>query len=476
VNPRAILMNFASMASLRLGVAGLTFALFWLLSHRLSAPQLGGFSLLMNIFFIAQALPLLGMNVSLMRRIAAHPQDAASETSSAFYFTLPITALIGLGLAIAGRWYVDEGLLWAFGLVGLSIVPTGWTVVAECVLVGREQMHWIAYVNLLEAFGRLVGGWVAVSSGYGLTGIFVVFLTLRIAAALAYLLSRQLPAPQWRLVPSNMMKLYRQEIPTFLAIAVITVLCTRADVLLVAKLFSLQDAGIYAAAARLSDAALMVPTMAAVVIFPTQARLFESDRAAFARFLEEAVRWCLVVGFAFALLVVALSPAIIHLIYAPRLASAAGILQILIMGAALMVIDQLLSTTMLAGRAQQADLRSMSMGLAALLTLFLVFGHFFGLTGCAIAIPTALLIRVSYRLYWAQRLFSSRVLWLALRILACAGTAVAVFVLRLTSGVTMDLALALLSYAFVLWVTGSVRATHWRELRHIFWQRRSQHT
>jgi O-antigen/teichoic acid export membrane protein len=240
---------------------------------------------------------------------------------------------------------------------------------------------------------------------------------------------------------------------------------------LVAKILSLRDAGIYAAAARLSDAALMIPTIAAVVMFPTQARLFESDRAAFGRFLEGAVRWLLIVGFGMALLVIAISPFIIHVIYAPRLAAAAPILQILILGTTVMVVDQVLSTTMIAAHAQTADLRSMSVGLLVLVTLFLVFTHFYGLTGAAMAAPTALLVRVLYRLHWAQRLFSSPIVWLSLRIVVSASIAVSVFFLRVTGGVSTDLVLALLSYGFVLWATRSVRATHWQALRHLLLQK-----
>ena len=104
------------------------------------------------------------------------------------------------------------------------------------------------------------------------------------------------------------------------------------------------------------DAAVMVPTMAAIVLLPTQSRLFESDRAAFLRLFERAVRWYLIAGFAAALAVVALAPFIVHLIYAPNLAQAASILQILILGASLMVVDQMLSTTQIAAKAQRADL------------------------------------------------------------------------------------------------------------------------
>ncbi len=460
-----LLLNLASMASLRLGSALLVFALFWYLSHHMLPSQLGGFSLLMNLFYLFQSLLLLGLNMPLMRRIAALPEVAAVESSNSCFFALPVAALIGVGLALTGHFYSGDGLVWPFALLGLSMLPTAWTVVAECVLIGQEQMYGVACVNLLEAMARLVGSVAIISAGFGLTGVFVLFTALRFGAAAAYLFNRHVPAPKWRLVAARTIESYRREVPTYLAIAVVTGLCARIDILLVSKLLSLHDAGIYAAAVRLSDAALMLPTTAAVVIFPTQARMFETNRAGFENLMSGAVRWYLIAGFAAALLVVTLAPFIVHVLYAPALAEAAPVLQILILGAAMMVMDQLLSTTMMAARAQQADLRSMTFGLGVLVSLIIVLAHFFGLSGAAMASPAALLVRVLYRLRWAQHLFSKPLVWAALRVLAAAAAAVAVLYFGAASGRTLDLIAAYAAYGFLLWATRSLQAADWQVLR-----------
>ena len=460
-----LLLNLASMASLRLGSAVLVFALFWYLSHHLAPSQLGGFSLLMNLFFLFQSLLLLGLNMPLMRRIAADPDVAAVESSNSFFFALPVAAIIGAGLGLAGHIYSGDGLVWPFALLGLSMLPTAWTVVAECVLIGREQMYGVACVNLLEAMARLVGAVAVIIGGFGVTGVLVVFTALRFAAAAAYLFNRHVPAPMWRMVAAGVLESYRREVPTYLAIAVVTGLCVRVDILLVSKLLSLHDAGIYAAAVRLSDAALMLPTTAAVVIFPTQARMFETNRAGFVNLMSGAVRWYLIMGFAAALLVVTLSPFIVHLLYAPALSEAAPVLQILILGAAMMVMDQLLSTTMMAARAQQADLRSMTFGLGVLVTLIVVLTHFFGLLGAAMASPAALLVRVLYRLNWAQHLFSRPLVWAALRVLAAAAAAVAVLYFGAASGRALDLIGAYAAYGILLWATRSLHGADWQVLR-----------
>jgi O-antigen/teichoic acid export membrane protein len=470
---RVLLTNFASMASLRVGLAGLTFGLFWILSHHLSTMQLGGFSLLMNCFFMTQTLPLLGMNMPVIRRIASDPSTSAAAASSSYFFALPVAVLLGIGLAAAGFWYRTDGLAIPFALLGASMLPTAWIVVAECVLIGKERMLGIAYVNLFEALGRLLGAWAVVHWNYGLTGVFMVFTGMRCAAAIVYLCNPHLTLPRSRHRQEGALLALLREVPTYLAISLVTALCTRIDIILLSKLLSLRDAGIYAAAARLSDAALMVPTMAAVVIFPTQSRLFESSPQAFARFLEQAVRWCLIGGFAAALIVIAMAPSVIRWIYTPNLASAAPILRILILGATVMVVDQLLSTTMMAARAQHTDLKSMTLGLFVLAALLVVLTHFYGLAGAAAAPPVAVVVRVIYRLNWAQQQLKARFVELAARVFIAAGLAVAVLLWQFTGSEGLDVALAFATYASLLWITGSVRAADWYSLRQMIGQRRA---
>jgi O-antigen/teichoic acid export membrane protein len=468
-----LLTNFASMASLRVGLAGLTFGLFWILSHRLSTMQLGGFSLLMNCFFMTQTLPLLGMNMPLIRRVASEPSASAETLSGSFFFALPVAVLLGIGLTATGFWYSTDGLSIPFALLGASMLPTAWIVVAECALIGKERMIGIAYVNLFEAFGRMLGAWAVVHWNFGLSGVFVVFTAMRCAAAIIYICNPHLSLPRWRQVQHGALRALLGEAPTYLAISLVTALCARIDIILLSKLLSLRDAGVYAAAARLSDAALMVPTMAAVVIFPTQSRLFETNPQAFSRFLEQAVRWCLIGGFAAALIVIAMAPLVVRWLYTPSLAPAAPILRILILGATVMVVDQLLSTTMMAARAQGTDLKSMTLGLMVLAALLVVLTHFYGLAGAAAAPPVAVLVRVIYRLTWAQHALHARFVELAARVLIAAGLAVAVLLWQFTGTEGVDVALALATYAALLWATGSVRAADWESLRQMIGQRRA---
>jgi len=61
MSARALVQRFLSVTVMRVGIAMLNFGLFWVMSHRLGVSALGGFAWAMNLFFLLQALPLLGL-------------------------------------------------------------------------------------------------------------------------------------------------------------------------------------------------------------------------------------------------------------------------------------------------------------------------------------------------------------------------------------------------------------------------------
>jgi O-antigen/teichoic acid export membrane protein len=91
-------------------------------------------------------------------------------------------------------------------------------------------------------------------------------------------------------------------------------------------------------------------------------------------------------------------------------------------------MDQLLSATMLAARAQAHDLRAMTVGLVTLLALLWALGLWLGPVGAAWAVVAGLALRLVWRLMWAQgELALPGLLNQALRAAIAAAAGVAVF-------------------------------------------------
>jgi O-antigen/teichoic acid export membrane protein len=281
------------------------------------------------------------------------------------------------------------------------MLPTGWVVVAEAALIGRERLPVLTTVNLLENAWRVGGAAMSLWQGWGLVGVFAFFLAGRLLAALGYGLSGELPMPRLSHMKVQGLRRYLGMVPTYLGIGLVSAACSRIDVLLLSKLRGLEDVAVYAAAGKLYEASLMVSTMALMIVYPVLARLFASDRAAFAATLARSLRW----GWLAAPLVMvgmALAPWLVHTLYAPHLWASVPVLQALLLGSWLMAIDQLLSSTMLAAHAQKHDLRAMVVGLVTLSLALAALSRTLGPVGAAWAVVAGLSLRVLWRLRWAQ--------------------------------------------------------------------------
>jgi O-antigen/teichoic acid export membrane protein len=312
-----------SAMGLRIGMTALNYGLFWLLSHRLPGEQLGAYSVLMNVFLLVQLLPLLGLNVPLVRRVAADHACAACEMSNAVAFSLPVGLMISVLVVAFGWASFGPELHVPILLVAAVLWPTAWTLVAESTLLGMERMIDIVHVQILEVVLRVLGAWSAIQAGWGLDGVFAALLTLRWVSAVLYLRLPGLPRPQRRLVSREFWWRNLHEMPVFLGIAVLAAFSQRLDVIVLSHVRPLAEVAVYAAAARLYDASLMLPTVAAMVMMPTLSRLYSTEPGQFRQLLQRGLHLSLAGGMLVALAVAALAEPLVAWLYQASLGGAA---------------------------------------------------------------------------------------------------------------------------------------------------------
>lgn len=458
MKPGSLSHALGSAMGARIGMAVLNYGLFWMLSHRLGTSALGGYSLLMNVFYMSAMMPLLGLSTALTRRAATEREHVGREMSNALVFAAPVGIVITLLIASVGSASYGAELRTPFVLLALALLPTTWSLVSESTLLGLERVADIARVQFAETILRTGFALLAVSLGYGLSGVFAVFLALRCAVAIAYRFHPLLPHFDRREVSGALQRRNWREVPVFLGIGLLAAVSGRIDIIALSRMAGLHEAGVYAAASRLYDASLMLPTIAALSVMPTLARLFASDRAYFQGVLVLAMRLSLGAGFVVALAVAALAQPIIHLLYRPEMAPAAPVLRWLIFCAVLMTLDQILSSTMMAAKAQAHDLGALTLSVALLVVGMLVLVPRLGATGAAMAVALAICGRVGYRVRWVVRLLELKHLLRDLgRVLLAAAVGIAVLVVALPAGAFAAFAGSLAAYLLVLVVSGALQ-------------------
>ncbi|MBS0342917.1 MAG: polysaccharide biosynthesis C-terminal domain-containing protein [Proteobacteria bacterium] len=409
--PRIVHSIVSAMGG-RLATAALNYGLFWVLARKMDAGALGAFSLLTSVFLILSQMSMLGLSVALVRRAAVSVGDLPAEVSNALAFAAPISVALMLGVGACGHLSRHEEFVPAYWLVGLSLLPSAWILVAECTLLGRERVRDVTRVNFVESLFRTILSIAIVHLGHGLDGVFLAFLAGRCLSAVIYVFHPSIPVPRLGQWSAALQRRNWNEVPVFLGIAVVAALVTRLDVIVLYQTRDLRDVAIYAAASRLYDAAQMLPSVAALVIMPVLARQYVDAPERIPGTLSLTLRAGLTAGLGLTVPAAAFARPVIGLLYRPDMAGAADVLVWLTLAAAVMTIDVVLSSTMQAVRAQEDDLRALTVGLVALAVALVMLVPKFGPSGAALAINIGLTARVVMRLRWARRTLSLPSPWL----------------------------------------------------------------
>jgi O-antigen/teichoic acid export membrane protein len=382
--------RLASVASMRLATALLSLSLFWYLARVRGASELGEFALLLGIYAFFQQMPLLGLHLLLVKDIAADAATGAHHLANGLAFAGAASLVLCAGIGLAGTWLYADALAAPIWLVAFTLLPTAVVVVAETYLVARQNVQLYAGVNIAETALRVIASVVALRAGYGLVALTAIFLCGRILAAGAYLaLSDVARLARAGRVTAAALREYLLAAPILLGILLLTSTLARFDILLLSALAPARDVGLYSAAYKFYEVALFVPSIIAVVLFPS---LAASQREHPERF-ESSVGQCLWVlvlaGAPCAIALAAAAPLLVGAAFGNEYEVAAPVLQILAGCAVLVALDQVLAIVLLVHGRQDLDLAVLAVAAAFYVVALAVLIPPWGYVGAAIATALA---------------------------------------------------------------------------------------
>lgn len=446
------------MSAMRLGSAVLSFAVFWYLARTSGASFVGAYAFLLGVYAFLQQLPLLGLHLAAVRDVAANADDAPKVVANLGSLGVVTAVMLGLACYFVGIGFYPPEMHLSFALLGGSMLPTAWVNLAECILIGRQNMRIVALVNLGEAALRSLVSAVAVFNGGGLGILFLIFLVGRIGAAIAY--QRSPPVPRWQrhLVDWPRLRAHLCETPVFLGIMVFSAALSRLDLFFLSKLGSFADVGIYAVAAKIYDAALMAPAVITSVLYPAFSQAANRELAELAGLSRTATFWVFVLALPCAIAVALVAQPMINLIFGASYEKSAEVLQILMGGVVLMALNQLLTLVLLARHRQNLDFQTLLISTVCNALLLGALIPPLGVTGAAWAVLAAMLVQLCVR-YGLVRHFEFEpgfgTLWRPV-LAAVAMVMVALEALHLHPAIMLLLALA--TYFITLFAVGGIRA------------------
>lgn len=412
-----LIRNLMSMGTMRIVSALLTMGLLVGCARMWGIIELGNLALLTTIFLFCQLLPLLGLHLHLIREVSAKPELVVPYGATGVALALVVSLVLCVGLGVGGGLlYKDQTALHVpLWLIGFSLLPTAFVVVMEALLMAQQHMNVVAKFNIVENVGRTAIALLLVLTGYGLDAVFTVFLGARVLVALCYLRLKDNPI-ELRLssVSTTVLLDFIGRVPVFFSIIVCSTLVSRLDVLLLSKLASPLELGLYASPAKLYEVGLMVPQIVMVVIFPHLSQQFAQSSDKLIQTMALLMKYCVLLAWPLLVLAALMAPFVLQL-FGTAAAQGSSVMALLMLALAGAGVNQLLAIGMLVINRPDLDLKSLSVGAVLTGVGLLVLIPLYGSKGAALTVLIMSWTSPLIRLAWLTNVLPLARIWSVLR-------------------------------------------------------------
>ena len=385
---RRILGNAVSILTSDVVNRGTTFLLYALVARHMGAFEFGQFSLALTLFYTFQVVAVAGLKTLIVREVARDraKTDAYLINGSAVVVASCLLSIASLLLFVRLMGYARETASLIL-LLSLGLLPFALSAVCEAVFQAWEKMRLIAWGNAPASLAKAGLAFLALSRGCGLYQLIVLILLTHAAIACVEwrLMLRHITRPRANLDLGFSLGMIRST-ATFLGIDATIALWSSLQILLLARLASETEVGIYSAAAQLLVPVGLIFQSVERTLFPVMCRRFAPGCRDLKQVSEYALAFLLALALPISVGVFALADPALLLLYGKKEFLAAGpVLRILAWGIALKALTHVLGQALLAGRRERVTLRIVAVNALVSLGLGLLLIGRFGPVGAALA-------------------------------------------------------------------------------------------
>ncbi len=378
-----ILVNIGSVLVTRALSPIVRMGLLVVLSRVLGTQGLGEYQIILTYFAIFEAIPTLGLRRLVTRENAKDPAVAFAYLLHGGLLGLAVSVVLIGVMQTASAGYsevVRQGMF----LISFALFPAMLLVLCEALLVAFRRVTYIALAMLVEnALLVLCGCWL-LWHGFGLVAVVAAMLGLRVLTASVGigLVWRLCPVIAWRLDRSFLCGLLKQA-PVFFGTVLASNLFWRLDIIMLSRMRSPEEVGLYAAAMRIIVLCQEVPKSILLNLLPPLAALFPESMAAFRELIERTAKYLLIYAFPVALGALVLAPDIVEMIFGQAFESSTPILRVLAVSLLPFGLMKLFGNVLVAAHYQWVDFATIAVGVMLNLGLNAFFIPAYGAIGAA---------------------------------------------------------------------------------------------
>lgn len=342
----------------------------------LSVEDMGKYSFIRSYFSIFMVIASFGLQRPLIRDIAKNKKSVGIYFfNSALLGLVSSIGMIGLAGVIVNLANYSADVRTGIYIISFSLLATTLNEYCQAVFAAFEKFGQNTIIILASSVVRTVAAILFLISGYGLIALISVILAVNFLELLLKLIvvKKMIGTIPMKLEPVFQKNLIRM-IPTFTLISVLSVIYWRIDILMLSKMTTMVEIGIYAAAYRLMETCKGLPLSIARAMFPGLSQMCGSDAARAKEMTGKIFKWTALMIIPLATGTSMLSGEIISFFYKTKFIAAVPVLQILIWTIVPYGFAMILANLLVASNLQRYDLRVnlVALGVNVILNYFFI--------------------------------------------------------------------------------------------------------
>ena len=473
-----VLKNTGYLALAETAKPALSFLLILVISRMLGREGVGSYTIILTFTGLFELIGTLGLGQMIVRGIASDPSKLSYYVSGAVGVALLASALV-FPIILTVLHFLNYPPEIAFGIRLLT-----WTLLlsilqqyAIAICEGLQNMRLRAALSVADTAGRLIMGVLMVIRGHGVVGIIEGMVIVRgMTTLMAFVaLSRHTGLSlDYGVMFRSSAGLARAGLP-FLLMTIANSVFWSVNTLMLSKLSSVENVGIYNVASRITDVVKNFLYSYQIALLPMMSASFVLSRRQFRQDCNTSIKYLALITVPMATGISVLASRIIPLVFGHSFDPAIQVLQVLAWTVCVFSIVLVFARTLIASHNQMMDLYCNVAALVVNVALGWVLIHSYGPLGAAIATLVSLAVfGILEYCCVASKLFKAEVIVP----LARAGVASAAmgFVLARLKGLPLlvDIPAGTIIYLAVLVATGTFSRTEIQAARVLvsgFWSR-----
>lgn len=399
---RRLTANFLALAFSEFFSKAMQLVIFIYLARILGKESFGVFSFGLAFGLLAAIIADFGLSSLIVRELSRSRKEAEKYLSNAvaIKIALSLITVVLSYLLLNAMGYGSQEKTVAYVMLAFAILQT-YTDIYCSIFKAFERMHYEASIKILRML--MLSGIVFLalngsSSLVTLSSSFLLAEIIVLAAAIILVYSKFVKI-SLNFDALLLKKLLNEGLFFFLSIA-FAGLFLYIDVIMLSKLGSASDVGVYAAASNIILALLAIPMMYGSAIYPVISRLHINSKESLRFVYERSFKYMIIIGVAVSAGIFAISDKIISIFYGKEYLASAIVLPIIAWQLCLRFPNTISGVTLSSTDKQRSKVLSQGLIVLIKIALNLLLIPAYGIAGAALAtLITEAVFFVSYNFF-----------------------------------------------------------------------------